>query len=106
LRSPDAAHALQEFFQIATKWMETDQDNLLIGTANAVARLVSFSLIICCEHYLYYSLLPQRHSAGESGPPVGWDYSYRWNSVRLSAAICALQFMQCSRCACMRWRIT
>jgi len=31
-----------------SKWTETDQDNLRIGTAKAVARLMSFAQITCC----------------------------------------------------------
>jgi len=40
---------LRRSFQewIATKGIEIDQDNLRVGTAKAVARLMSFSQITC-----------------------------------------------------------
>jgi len=31
------------------RWIEEDQDNLLIGTAKAVARLMSFAQITCTK---------------------------------------------------------
>ena len=42
-------HRFQEW--LASRWIEIDQDNLQIGTAKAVARLMSFAQITCfCNH--------------------------------------------------------
>jgi len=38
---------------IASKWIETYQDNLQIGTAKTVARLMSFAKINCSQIRLF-----------------------------------------------------
>jgi len=50
---------------IASKWIELNQDNLRIGTAKAVARLMSFVQITCFTFNKTFSLEEEKPDIGE-----------------------------------------